>query len=162
MEWVVWYGIVLIILVGIIIWLVICFIDMKKDRNNWKLKYKLANAKMEVHEGISLDNAPTNMVSAKPFENREFLEKQLETIKFNEKYPLCHEIKNAKCIFVEFYIHGKSIGKWTKSGAIEYAKANLQQSNSFFIPLPKWGIRDVAYEVKKLKAVKVKKEGEKL
>lgn len=78
---------------------------------------------------------------------KEKLEKRLAEINFKEKYPLCADIKENKCEFIEFYVNGKSIGKWTKDGAFDYAKKSLKQTD--WKLLSQWGIRDSAYEVVK-------------
>lgn len=141
MEWVVWYGIVLIILVGIIIWLVICFIDMKKDRNNWSEKFTEANNKANMYRDqvVKLPKMPT----------KQQLENQLAGINYKEKWPLCHAIKNNGVAFVDFYVLGKSIGKYTNKGAVEFSKKYIKQTD--WVEIGKWGIRDSAYEVKKIR-----------
>ena len=68
---------------------------------------------------------------------KERLEKRLEEIKFAEKYPLCEHIKVGKTnsptnfkdkfAIIEFFINGKSIGRFTNEGAIDYAKKSFKQ-----------------------------------
>jgi ribosomal protein S6 len=50
---------------------------------------------------------------------------------------------------VEFYVHGKSIGKYTNKGAVEFSKKYIKQTD--WVEIGKWGIRDSAYEVKKIR-----------
>ena len=158
MEWVVWYGIVLIILVGIIIWLVICFIDMKKDRNNWSEKLEEANARVEIlYEKNEVLSAKVDMyreqiitlTNKKHTLTKAELEQQLAGINYKEKWPLCHAIKNNGVAFVDFYVLGKSIGKYTNKGAVEFSKKYIKQTD--WVEIGKWGIRDSAYEVKKIR-----------
>jgi hypothetical protein len=49
---------------------------------------------------------------------------------------------------VEFYVHGKSIGKFTKDGAEDYARKNLKQD---FKAIGQLGTMSAYYEVKKIR-----------
>jgi hypothetical protein len=110
-------------------------------------------AEMYRNECVKLKNELDN-VNYKPLKytppfTKQQLETQLADINYKEKWPLCHAIKNNDCIFVEFYVHGKSIGKYTNKGAVEFSKKYIKQTD--WVEIGKWGIRDSAYEVKKIR-----------
>jgi hypothetical protein len=111
---------------------------------NMNEELRIANAKVDMYrkQVVTLSNTP-NMKPTKAE-----LEMLLADINYKEKYPLCHEIKNAKCIFVEFYVHGKSIGKFTKEGAEDYARKNLKQD---YKAIGQLGTMSAYYEVKKIR-----------
>ena len=77
------------------------------------------------------------------------LENELAEINFAEKYPLSAHIKDLGIVFVEFFVHGKSIGKFTKEGAVEYARKQLKQTN--WTQIGTLGTMDAYYEVRKIR-----------
>ena len=105
--------------------------ELRADIEHWKKVLITANNKVEMYrlEVVKLTNEKNNK-PAQAISTKQMLETQLADINYKEKYPLCHAIKEAKCIFVEFYVHGKSIGKFTKDGAEDYARKNLKQDYS--------------------------------
>jgi hypothetical protein len=146
----------------------------EKSRNNaWEDINRLQRelTEMEVHEATSLDNAPytyttTNMVDSKLFENlskemkdakwkdepcddipeKEKLEKRLADIKYAEKHPLAVVIEQSKENVIEFFVDGKSIGRYFQDDAIKYSKSHLKQGEKDWLI-----IQNGMFRVKKLK-----------
>ena len=120
--------------------------DLITEVERWKGK-----AEMYRNECVKLKNEldSVKLTNMKHTLTKAELETQLADINYKEKYPLCHAIKNSDCIFVEFYVHGKSIGKYTNKGAVEFSKKYIKQTD--WVEIGKWGIRDSAYEVKKIR-----------
>ena len=112
---------------------------------NMNEELRIANAKVDMYrkQVVTLSNTP-NMKPTKAE-----LEMLLAGINYKEKYPLCHAIKNNGVAFVDFYVLGKSIGKYTNKGAVEFSKKYIKQTD--WVEIGKWGIRDSAYEVKKIR-----------
>ena len=108
-------------------------------------------AEMYRNECVKLKNELDNvkLTNMKHTLTKPELETQLADINYKEKWPLCHAIKNNGVAFVDFYVLGKSIGKYTNKGAVEFSKKYIKQTD--WVEIGKWGIRDSAYEVKKIR-----------
>ena len=98
---------------------------------------------------VRIDFYRDQVVKLPKVPTKQQLENQLAGINYKEKYPLSHAIKNNGVSFVEFYVLGKSIGKYTNKGAVEFSKKYIKQTD--WVEIGKWGIRDSAYEVKKIR-----------
>jgi len=120
--------------------------DLITEVERWKGK-----AEMYRNECVKLKNEldSVKLTNMKHTLTKAELETQLADINYKEKYPLCHAIKNNGVAFVDFYVLGKSIGKYTNKGAVEFSKKYIKQTD--WVEIGKWGIRDSAYEVKKIR-----------
>ena len=98
---------------------------------------------------VRIDFYRDQVVKLPKMPTKQQLENQLAGINYKEKWPLCHAIKNNGVAFVDFYVLGKSIGKYTNKGAVEFSKKYIKQTD--WVEIGKWGIRDSAYEVKKIR-----------
>ena len=110
------------------------------------LEYQLKQVAMYRNLYVELKNKP--MDATDNGSTKQQLEEQLADINLYEKYPLCHNIQHKEAIFVEFFVNGKSIGKFTKDGAVDFAKKYLKQD---YVDLGSLGTMNVYYEVKKIR-----------
>ena len=122
--------------------------ELLKNRTE-KLIYQLKQTAMYRDAYVELKNKvkqPMDETDNVP--RKQQLEEQLADINLYEKYPLCHNIQHKEAIFVEFFVNGKSIGKFTKDGAVDFAKKYLKQD---YVDLGSLGTMNVYYEVKKIR-----------
>ena len=113
------------------------------------LEYQLKQTAMYRDLYVELKNKVEQPMDAKDnVPRKQQLEEQLADINLHEKYPLCHNIQHKEAIFVEFFVNGKSIGKFTKDGAVDFAKKYLKQD---YVDLGSLGTMNVYYEVKKIR-----------
>jgi len=99
--------------------------DLITEVERWKGK-----AEMYRNECVKLKNEldSVKLTNMKHTLTKAELETQLADINYKEKYPLCHAIKNNGVAFVDFYVLGKSIGKYTNKGAVEFSKKYIKQT----------------------------------
>jgi len=166
MEWVVWYGIVLIILIGVIIGLILSYKDVKRDSNFYE-KHWLKDVKppykktlgdniygkdcIFFHNGDGkkltiFDMHKMYIDEVSKHNDKEYLEKQLADIKYAEKHQLAIAIEESTKSIIEFFVDGKSIGRWAKDDAVKYSKSHLKQNEKEWLR-----IEDGMFRVKRLK-----------
>ena len=140
MEWVVWYGIVLIILIGVIIGLILSYKDVKRDSNFYE-KHWLKDVKPPYKKTLGDNIYGKDCIF---FHNGDG--KELTIIKYAEKHQLAIAIDNTLSHVIEFFVDGKSIGRWAKDDAVKYSKSHLKQNEKEWLR-----IEDGMFRVKRLK-----------
>ena len=129
-------------------------VDLEREHKYYKTKYdnimkrQYGRTEDEILDEILFgfsseldDEKPCDIVAENKSEKVK-LEEKLAEINFNEKYPLCADIKKVDNNFIDFFVKGKLLDTFTKRGAIDYAKKHLKQTD--------WTkIENSAYEVVK-------------